>query len=92
MELLWKAVQVRLGDSVLYTGHHLASFHDDGNAVHATFCNRRTGSTVSELNGLFADWCDGIHSEFARRSIRTKESRSFPDGCFGGQSRKRLHF
>jgi 2-polyprenyl-6-methoxyphenol hydroxylase-like FAD-dependent oxidoreductase len=55
------AVQA-LGDDRIHTGCHLERFRDTGDAVEATFVDRRSGAVSATARGSLLIACDGIHS------------------------------
>lgn len=68
--VLLRAVHERLGPNVVRTGHRLAGFDQDADAVHAQFTDPH-GNTLSPVHGDVLIGADGIHS--------TVRARLFPD-------------
>jgi len=60
--ILLDAVKERIGARNVLTGHHLASFEQDGSGVTARFIDRKSGQHLLSGRGDVLIGCDGIHS------------------------------
>jgi len=60
--LLLKAVEERMGKSVIQTQHHLQSYVETPDAVRASFVNRESGHVQAEVEGDLLIGADGINS------------------------------
>jgi 5-methylphenazine-1-carboxylate 1-monooxygenase len=70
--LLLETVKERLGENAVKTGHHLASFENDGKKVEATFINKKTGEELDTYTADMLIAADGIHS-VVRKSFYPNE-------------------
>jgi 2-polyprenyl-6-methoxyphenol hydroxylase-like FAD-dependent oxidoreductase len=64
--LLHRAVVQRLGAERVHTGHHLASFGQDGNGAWAEFVDRASGAPRGRAEADLLVGCDGVHSVVRR--------------------------
>lgn len=61
MKLL-EAVKARLGEGAMLTGHHLRSWRESDDRIHAAFVDMETGSSQGSYEGDLLIAADGIHS------------------------------
>ncbi len=61
-ELLYNTCIERIGHQHIHTGHHLQSFDQTDDGVHARFINRNTHEMILEVNSDVLIGADGINS------------------------------
>jgi 2-polyprenyl-6-methoxyphenol hydroxylase-like FAD-dependent oxidoreductase len=72
LEVLHRAVVMRLGDDRVHPGHHLARFGQERDRVWMEFVDRASGTPIARVEADLLVACDGVHST-VRQSLYPDE-------------------